>query len=172
MITKLWKLQETEFAKENIEKNGSRFLVGNGYMGYRGTLEEFNKEQLVSLNMAGLFDKSGDLWRESVNAPNPFYVKCTVDGVALDVRGENVVSHTQTLDISCALHSRNTVFSVNDTQITVESERFLSLKEDELAAIKYTVCADRDIKLTLDTEIDSDVWNINGEHFEIIGPAF
>ena len=135
MITKLWKLQETEFAKENIEKNGSRFLVGNGYMGYRGTLEEFNKEQLVSLNMAGLFDKSGDLWRESVNAPNPFYVKCTVDGVALDVRGENVVSHTQTLDISCALHSRNTVFSVNDTQITVESERFLSLKEDELAAI-------------------------------------
>ena len=33
MITKLWQLQETEFIKENIEQNGSRFLIGNGYMG-------------------------------------------------------------------------------------------------------------------------------------------
>lgn len=169
MITTPWKLQETEFTKENIEINGSRFLIGNGYMGYRGTLEEFNKEQLVSLNMAGLFDKSGDLWRESVNAPNPFYVKCIVDGMTLEVCEENVVSHTQTLDISCALHSRKTVFCVNDTQITIKAERFLSLKEEKLAALKFTVCADKDIKLILDTNVDSDVWNINGEHFEIIG---
>ena len=168
MITKLWKLQETEFIKENIEQNGSRFLIGNGYMGYRGTLEEFNKEQLVSLNMAGLFDKCGDLWRESVNAPNPLYVSCEVDGTALDVRGACVVSHNQTLDIYGAVHSRETVFSVNGAQITVKSERFLSLAEEKLAALKFTVCANRDIKITVNTSVDTDVWNINGNHFEVL----
>ena len=30
--------------------------------------------------MAALFDKNGDNWRESVNAPNPFLVKTTVNG--------------------------------------------------------------------------------------------
>lgn len=168
MVTKLWQLQETEFIKENIEQNGSRFLIGNGYMGYRGTLEEFNKEQLVSLNMAGLFDKSGDLWRESVNAPNPFYASCEVNGTALDVRGECVVSHNQTLDIYGALHSRETVFSVNGAQITVTAQRFLSLAEEKLAAQKFTVCADRDIKITVNTLVDTEVWNINGKHFEVL----
>ena len=73
-----WKIEESEFSPALVEQNGSRFLIGNGFMGYRGTLEEFGKEQLVALNMAGLFDRNGDLWRESVNAPNPFFVKTYV----------------------------------------------------------------------------------------------
>ena len=63
-----WEIKETSFLRDKVEQNGSRFLIGNGFMGYRGTLEEFGKKQLVALNMAGLFDKNGDSWRESVNA--------------------------------------------------------------------------------------------------------
>ena len=46
MISKTWRIEETEFDKTAIEQNGSRFLVANGYMGYRGTLEEFRAPQL------------------------------------------------------------------------------------------------------------------------------
>ncbi len=37
-------LTETEFNKENIAWNGNRFLIGNGYFGIRGTLEEYTKK--------------------------------------------------------------------------------------------------------------------------------
>ena len=39
-------LTETEFNKENIAWNGNRFLIGNGYFGIRGTLEEYTKKQM------------------------------------------------------------------------------------------------------------------------------
>lgn len=46
-------LTETEFNKENIAWNGNRFLIGNGYFGIRGTLEEYTKKQMCAVNMAG-----------------------------------------------------------------------------------------------------------------------
>ncbi len=66
-------LTETEFNKENIAWNGNRFLIGNGYFGIRGTLEEYTKKQMCAVNMAGIYDRVRDSWRESVNAPNPIY---------------------------------------------------------------------------------------------------
>ena len=31
------------FEKEHIAFNGNKFLMGNGYFGVRGTMEEYNK---------------------------------------------------------------------------------------------------------------------------------
>ena len=163
-----WSISETDFSKDNIEINGSRFLIGNGYMGYRGTLEEFGKEQLVALNMAGLFDQNGDNWRESVNAPNPFCVKVSVNGTELSVLDCDIVSHSQMLDISCGLHTRKTVFSVDGANVTVEAERFLSLNNEHIAAIKYKISSDKDMKISVVTKPDIDVWNIGGEHFNLL----
>ena len=162
-----WKIKENEFLKSDVEQNGSRYLIGNGYMGYRGTLEEFGKEQLVALNMAGLFDRNGDKWRESVNAPNPFFVKAFANDTELNVLTANIDSHEQVLDISYGLHSRNTVFCVNDTKVSIKAERFLSMANENLAVIKYSVSADKDTEIKINTYLDSDVWSINGDHFEV-----
>lgn len=56
---------------ESIPDNGNRLLVGNGCLGIRGTLEEAGKEQLAAVNIAGIYDRVGDGWREPLNAPNP-----------------------------------------------------------------------------------------------------
>ena len=66
-------LTESEFNEDNTAWNGNRFLMGNGYFGIRGTLEEYTKKQMCAVNMAGIYDKMGNSWRESVNAPNPLY---------------------------------------------------------------------------------------------------
>ena len=163
-----WKIEEVEFLKDNVEQNGSRFLIGNGFMGYRGTLEEFGKEELVSLNMAGLFDQNGELWRESVNAPNPFYVKTSVGGVELNAKKSEIKEHNQSLNICCGLHTRKTVFKVEDTLITVSAERFLSMKNENLAVLKYSVSSDKNVEISVNTYLDYDVWNINGDHFEVL----
>lgn len=166
-----WKIEETGFVKENIELNGSRYLIGNGYMGFRGTLEEYNSEQLVALNMAGLFDRNGDLWRESVNAPNPFYTVCVVNGCELNPITCKTLSHNQTLDIRNGLHSRSTAFKHGENVITVSAERFLSMKNENLAVLKYSVTADSDVEITLKTFVDTNVWSINGEHFKVESTA-
>ena len=163
----IWEIKEMEFLRDKVEQNGSRFLIGNGFMGYRGTLEEFDKNQLVALNMAGLFDKNGDSWRESVNAPNPFYVKTTANGTELNVLTADIANHEQTLNIRYGVHERKTVFGVDGVKVTVKAERFLSMARENIAALKYTVFADADITLAVDTKIDTDIWNIHGDHFTV-----
>ena len=73
-------LTESEFNEDNTAWNGNRFLMGNGYFGIRGTLEEYTKKQMCAVNMAGIYDKMGNSWRESVNAPNPLYTYIKVNG--------------------------------------------------------------------------------------------
>jgi trehalose/maltose hydrolase-like predicted phosphorylase len=157
-------IEEKEFAAARVEQNGSRFLIANGYMGYRGTLEEFGKEQLVALNMAGLFDKNGDAWRESVNLPNPFYTAVAVNGEILSPLTADVTAHRQWLAIGEGIHGRETSFRAG---VTVTAERFVSMAEETLAALSYTVRAEKDITLSLSTGVDADVWSINGQHFTV-----
>ena len=157
-------IEEKEFSAARVEQNGSRLLIANGYMGYRGTLEEFGKEQLVALNMAGLFDKNGDAWRESVNLPNPFYTAVAVNGETLSPLSAAVTAHRQWIDIYEGVHRRETAFAAG---VTVTAERFVSMAEETLAALSYTVRAEKDITLSLKTGVDADVWSINGQHFTV-----
>ena len=65
------KLIKKGFNKEDIVSFGNMFLIGNGKYGYRGTLEEYSKNQMVGLNVVGFYDRYKKLWRESINLPNP-----------------------------------------------------------------------------------------------------
>ena len=71
----------TAYRKEDIILDGNRFLLANGHLGYRGTLEEYGKEQLVSLTIAGVYDQYQDQWRENLSLPNPFYFKAHYEGI-------------------------------------------------------------------------------------------
>ncbi len=164
-------ITEQGYNKENIIKNGNKFLIGNGYMGFRGTLEEYGKDELVACNLLGLYDQQGDLWREPVNAPNGFFVKTICDGEELSALSSKIAEHTQTLDICTALHNRNTVFVTDNNEITVSAERFISKKQINLAVQKYSVTAKNDAKIEIVTGIDSDVWDINGPHLTNVSTA-
>lgn len=164
-------LKEEKFLKERIELNGSRYLIGNGFMGYRGTLDEFRASQLTACNMAGLFDKNGDLWRESVNAPNIFYTTLFVNGEEISTLSSEPAEHMQALDISCGLHSRKTVFSASGVRLTFCSERFLSMADENICAVKVTVTADSDVSVTVKTGIDADIWSINGNHLDLLNSS-
>ena len=42
-------ITEKGFQPDKVEFFGSKFLMGNGYLGYRGTLEEDTREQLAAI---------------------------------------------------------------------------------------------------------------------------
>jgi kojibiose phosphorylase/nigerose phosphorylase len=158
-------LTESEFDKENTAWNGNRFLIGNGYFGIRGTLEEYTKKQMCAVNMAGIYDRAGNSWRESVNAPNPLYTYVKVNGKTYALPDEKPKFHHQELDFKYGLHCRVTRWKTEHGDITIICERFASIARQHNIAMKYTFSADFDCEAEIITGIDGNVWDINGPHF-------
>lgn len=158
-------LTESEFNKDNIAWNGNRFLIGNGYFGIRGTLEEYTKKQMCAVNMAGIYDRAGDSWRESVNAPNPICTYIRVNGKIYTLPDSKPKFHQQELDFKYGLHCRVTRWKTEHGDITITCERFASMARQHNIAMKYTFSADFECVAEIITGIDGDVWDINGPHF-------
>ncbi|WP_270330807.1 glycosyl hydrolase family 65 protein [Lapidilactobacillus dextrinicus] len=159
-----WQIIDNKFEQAQIISNGNKFMTGNGYLGYRGTLDEFEATDFVAVNLLGIYDKHGNKWREPINAFNPFLTTATVDGQSLDVRQLKPITHQQVLDIKYGVHSRKTVFQLADSQATIESERFVSADNDHLLVQKYRVMVTNSQILTVTSAIDKHIWDINGPH--------
>ncbi|MDU2239817.1 MAG: hypothetical protein E7E23_04505 [Paenibacillus sp.] len=187
-----WIVRESGFDPERIAHHGNKFMIGNGVLGYRGTLEEFGKSELTATIVAGLYDKVGDKWREPVNAPNGLATAVFWDGAPLsvlkavdpadagargkagegDARGDaspELVAHEQALDLRRAVHRRRSVFCTADgAEVAITSERFCSAVRPELIVSRIAVESSREGEFTIVTGIDGDVWDINGPHLERI----
>ncbi len=161
-----WRVCEEGFDSSRITSNGNKFMTGNGYMGYRGTMEEYTKNELVACNLPGVYDRVGNKWREPVNAPNGLFTSLAVEGKSIGVLQEKPVCHRQMLDIREGLHWRNTVWDTAYGRVTVEAERFASLSAYHMLCLKYTVRLEKSCEITIKTGIDGDVWDINGPHLE------
>jgi len=163
-----WKIAEYGFNHDKIAFNGNKFLIANGYMGVRGTLEEYGKEQLVAVNLAGLYDQAGTGWRESVNAPNGFFTYLIVDEEICRLPEREPAENCISLDYRNAVFSRKTTWRTPRGSLTVESERFVSLAQPHLALMRYRISSNFHADIELITGIDADVWDINGPHYKNI----
>ncbi|WMT41619.1 hypothetical protein RE628_03625 [Paenibacillus sp. D2_2] len=162
-----WIIEESGFDKERIAISGNKFMTGNGYMGYRGTLDEFTFSELTATIPAGLYDKVGDKWREPINAPNGLSTTMVCDGVSLSVLELEPLEHEQELDIRHGVHRRRTVYPApGGGSVAFESERFCSMQRLHLLVNRVTITCSQDCELTITTGIDGGIWDINGPHLE------
>lgn len=161
----LCNIEEKNFEQKNVPFCGNKYLTGNGYFGIRGTMEEYTKEQMCAINLSGVYDKVGDAWRESVNAPNPLYTYVVVNGKKYTLPDIEPKKHTQKLDFKNAIHSRETVWGTENGDITVCCERFASMDCQHIIGMKYNIKASFDCDMEIVTGVDGDVWDINGPHF-------
>ena len=158
-------LKDSTFEVQKTPFYGNKFLMGNGYFGVRGTMEEYKKENMPCVNLAGIYDKVGDKWRESVNAPNPLFTYVKVNGEVFALPEKEPFSHEQCVNIETAIHQRKTVWETGKGKITIACERFASMANQHLICMKYTASADYDCHIEIVTAVDGDVWDINGPHF-------
>lgn len=161
-----WSVLSEGWSPENVAHHGNLFLLGNGHMGYRGTLEEFGPDEKVGILLPGLYDRVGSAWREPVNAPNGLYTRVAVNGIWLNPLQISPVSHRQRLDMRAAVHHRETHFSVDGAEVSIQSERFLSAADVHLMALRYKVLVSGSAEITLESGIDSRIWDLNGPHLE------
>ena len=165
-MSNLWQVHTNKFIneKESIMRNGNVYQIANGYMGYRGTLDEFGPDELVGITLAGIFDRVGDAWREPVNAPNGGFTQVTLDGKAISALATTVKNHKQSLNLKNALFERETHYKSQGTILRVKSARFLSADKPNLGIIKYSFSCDKAAKVRVSTGIDYNVWDLNGPH--------
>ena len=155
------KLIKKGFKQKDIVSFGNMFLLGNGRYGYRGTLEEYRKDEMVGLNMLGIYDRYKDKWRESVNLVNPFYIlaKGTKEYSLLQ---EAPLEHEAVLDIENAIFTRKTIFK----EIEIRSERFVSSSNKDILAERFVLKANDKENLSVCFGVDLDIFEINGPHFK------
>lgn len=158
------KIIEKGYAEDRM-KRGDKLLIGNGCLGYRGTLEENTKEDCVALTTAGFYDQYQNNWRETVNMPNPLYTVVKINGETLN--DKNVRDHTESLDLSNGCFERETVFNVSGVNVKIKSERFFDRQNCGLLVSRYVVCASESVDAEIVVGIDCDVWNISGKHFDV-----
>ncbi len=145
-----WTYAQNAFVKEDIVLNGNRLMLGNGYLGVRGTLEEHGKAEYAGCMLNGVYDQAPGSWREPVNAPN---------GLFTEVEGSGEIKeHQQALDIRRGILARKTKYE----NAEVTAERFVSMDNVHLICLQYSATA------AVKTAIDSDVWDINGPHFQCL----
>jgi nigerose phosphorylase len=168
-----WTVKSDSFVNEpeSIMRNGNVYQLANGYMGYRGTLDEFGPKQKVGITLAGIFDQVGNAWREPVNAPNGAFTMVALGGRTLSALGKKMKHHSVRLHLDCALYERESKFKVKGNTMTISSARFLSAATPNLGVIKYSVCCERAGHVTLRTGIDYNIWDLNGPHLVNLKPS-
>ncbi len=163
-----WYIEDKRLPSPNsIDFIGNKFLIGNGYLGYRGTLDEYLSKQKTGVLIAGLYDQVPGKWREPVNAPNACFFCLEYMDRKIDVLKSKVKYHRQSLNIKHAIHKRETVFSLeNNLEVIIKSKRFASINNPHLICLEYSFSANKNINIVCKTGILGTVWDLNGPHLK------
>lgn len=154
------------YNRKDYTHHGNMFLTGNGAMGVRGTLCEYRKEYMPAINLGGVYDQVGDGWREPVNAPNGLFAQLIVNGEKLFLPENTYSAHNVSLNIYDGVYQRETCYTTAKGNVTFSEERMVSQANPNLILQCLTVQTVQAAEVCVHTEIDVDVWDINGPHLE------
>lgn len=162
-----WTIREEGYEEEKAAALGNRYLTGNGYLGIRGTLEEYEADRLPAINLAGIYDRSTG-WREPVNLPNGCFSYLRVDGEMYRLPEVRPISHGISLDYRHGIFHRHTTWHTARGNVTLRTERFAGMDQVHVIGMRFQISADFHADIELVTGIDTKVWDLNGPHLEKI----
>ena len=147
-----WKIIEQKFDPSKQKQAESIFSIGNGAFGQRANFEEsYTGDSLQGSYVGGVYypDKTRVGWWKNgypeyfakvLNSCNWIGINIEIDGEQLDINKQDVLSFQRVLDMKTGTLSRKMKIRFkNGKEIEVESLRFCSMHEEELAAIRYAV---------------------------------
>jgi maltose phosphorylase len=148
-----WSIIEEGFDVERVKSSESLFSIGNGAMGQRANFEEnYSSETFQGSYIAGVYypDKTRVGWWKNgypeyfakvLNAPNWIGIEIEINGENFDLNTcSNVTNFRRELNMKEGWYHRSFEATLrNDTQISVNVRRFLSLNMDEVGVIKYEI---------------------------------
>lgn len=160
-----WEIAENHFEPAQLVTTGSNFLIGNGYLCYRGTFEEWEQDRYVACIVSDTYDMADGKWRELCNAPNGLYTRLTLGGKPVSFFQGRISEYERKLNLKNGVFSRRFRWQSGEQAIEVETERFSSYDDLHLIPLHYRFQVQRPSEIELITGIDGQVWNLNGDHF-------
>lgn len=149
-----WCVIEEGFNPQRQEDAESIFSLGNGHMGQRANFEEkYSGKSLQGTYIAGIYypDKTRVGWWKNgypeyfakvANAPNWIGIYVKADGEELDLHTCKTNGFLRTLNMQHGYLERSFVATLKSgKQLKINARRFLSMAEDEIGAIRYSVTA-------------------------------
>ena len=162
-----WKKLVREGADAGTTDTDSiRFLLTDGYMGIRGTPDEYSAAERAAVNLGGLYDGVPGKWRESVNAPYPLHMHVEKGEEEISLRTAAPEENRFELDFHDSVLVRESVFGAGGAKLKVASERFLPDSVRQAVLSRTVLSADGALDAVAVFRLEGDVWDINGPHLE------
>ena len=175
-----WSVIEEGFDPSMQEASESIFSLGNGRMGQRANFEEaYSGPSLQGTYIAGVYypDKTRVGWwkigypeffAKVLNAPNWIGIRVIINGEELDLHTCEVKSFRRELNMREGYLERTFVADIGDNrEVEVISRRFLSIVDDEIGAIRYSVKPLHfDAEISLTPYLDGNVKNRDSNYGE------
>ena len=173
-----WKVAETSLDKETMRLSESLTSTGNGYMGMRGNFEEdYSGDTHLGTYIGGVWfpDKTRVGWwkngypqyfGKAINCVRMNGIHVQVDGETLDLYQADVVDFYRELDMQSGIFLRTFTVKTGKGLLKVRAERFVSLDQKELLAIRYSVTADYAAHIEMRPYLDGNVRNLDSNYDE------
>lgn len=127
-------------ATKQVRSQETVFTIGNGYFCTRGTFEEGYSHASPATLLYGVFDDVPIAREELANTPDWTSIKLFVNGERFRLDRGRILNYQRELHLSNGVLSRSVVWlSPSGVQIRVTSERFASLADVHVGAIRYQV---------------------------------
>jgi len=152
-----WNIDENTFDPKKLHSHETVYTIGNGYFGTRGTFEEDFPRATPGTLLWGVFDKISVGKEELANVPDWLIIKLFVNGERFRLDRGKILDYQRTLDIQHGILRRTVRWeSPAGVRIRVTSERFASLADEHVGAIRYSVTAEE--QPTTGGNIDVFLW--------------
>jgi maltose phosphorylase len=175
-----WKIIEEGFRPEYNRISESIFSIGNGRMGQRANFEEkYSGDSLRGAYIAGIYypDKTRVGWWKNgypeyfakiINSANWIGINISVNGQELDLSKAKILTFRRELDMQHGLLSRSFEAELpNGNRVKVITQRFVSIHDTELGAIRYSVKAlNFSGEIAISPYLDGDVRNEDANYDE------
>ena len=175
-----WKIIEEGLLPEYNMVSESIFSLGNGKIGQRGNFEEYYSGDTLRGNyISGVYypDKTRVGWWKNgypeyfakvLNAPDWTGIKISIDGEKLDLHTCKITEFKRVLNMKKGyFRKRYTAEFPDGKKIKVKSKRFLSIVNDELGVIKYSIQAlNFDGNIEVIADINADIVNQDSNYDE------
>jgi len=174
-----WKITEQGFHPEDNRLAESMTAIGNGHMGMRGNFEEdYSGDTHQGMYVAGVYypDKTRVGWWKNgypeyfakvLNAVNIMGLRVSINGKNVDLNEWEVVDFKRELDMQHGVLTRTMLIRNGVEETKIESKRFFSIVDKELAALRYTVTpVNFDAEVVIESYLDADVENEDSNYDE------
>ncbi|MDO9260504.1 MAG: glycoside hydrolase family 65 protein, partial [Flavobacteriaceae bacterium] len=181
IVPNAWSIIEDGFNAANVTASESIFSIGNGAMGQRANFEEkYSGDTFQGSYIAGIYypDKTRVGWWKNgypeyfakvLNAPNWIGIDLKINGEILDLNTCKVSDFKRELNMKEGWLQRSFIAQLeNGTSIKVNSLRFLSIRFNEMGAIKYSITPlNTEAKIEFNPYIDAGIKNEDANYEDL-----